>query len=140
MLKAAGTYTLKFIGVDASNRAFAMTYSTEFTVNVGTNYRLSLSNFVGTAFGGEVFSANPIVSVLDKGDNIIKTINSGIVTAVLTQSPTGNEELRCEDGDDGFVVSFQNGYANFSGLYINEAGYPYEITFATSLVSLHISF
>lgn len=113
-----------------------MTYSTEFTVTVGGNYRLSLSHFVGTAFGGEAFSANPIVSILDKGDNIIKSINTGTVSVMLTNSPSGDEELRCTKGVSGLTVPFKNGYANFTGLYINEAGYPYELTFSTTVVSL----
>ena len=135
-MKTAGTYTLKFIGLDADNKPFAMTFSDEFTVSVGAPYRISLSNFVGTAFGGEEFSSNPIVSVLDKGDNVVPTINSGTVVATLSKTPTGTEQLRTNVDGGGFTATFVNGNAQFYGMYINEAGYPYEMTFSTNLVSI----
>lgn len=133
MFKKAGTYTLKFILLDTNHQAVAMTYSDPFTVSIGLKHSLSLFNFVGTAFGGEVFSANPIVGVVDKGGNVIKSINTGTVTATLTTTPTGLEKMHPKNS---ITVPIIDGMANFTGLYINEAGYPYQMTFSTTAVSI----
>ena len=134
-LKTAGSgYTLKFIGRHSSGELFAQTYSDAFTVTTGSAYKLDFDQYVGTAFGGEVFAPNPIVALTDRGGNILTNQKSGFVEAVLTTSLLGSQLLPAKR----HIASFSKGLATFSGLYINEAGYPYQITFNTSLVSSFI--
>lgn len=133
VLKTAGNgYTLKFIGRLANGDDFAQVFSDELSVAVGDPYRLAFQNYIGTAFGGSPFAANPIVGVVDRGGNVVDRVNTGTVSAALTTSPTGEETLRPASN---LTAKISEGLAEFVGLYIREAGYPYRITFSTSLVS-----
>lgn len=136
---------MKFIGVTQSGEPFAQAVSDEFDVVVGSAYQLVFHTFMGTAFGGIPISPNPVVAVADRGGNAIASLNSGQVAAVLTRTPTtvGNgssvdtnitalEQLRPAENT---VVDIVDGLAAFEGLYINKSGYPYQITFESSLVS-----
>ena len=66
---------------------FVMTFSGQFFVSVGPPFKLALKSFVGTAFGGEPFSSNPIVAVCDRGNNILPTYNNGSISASLITIP-----------------------------------------------------
>ncbi len=123
------------IGVDGGGFPFAITYSDEFTVAVGAPYRLLFDTFLGNTLGGEIFASNPLVGVGDRGGNVVDTISQGTVTISLSKSPTGNEVLRPTEAT---VEKFVNGIAEFSGLYIKEAGSPYQLMFTTNLVSMHV--
>ncbi len=127
----AGTYKLKYIGQRANGELFAFTYTDSFDVVAGDSFKLALSNFVGTAFGGEVFASNPIVALVDRGNNVIETAYDYIVTAVLSKAPVDSAALL---PSSQHTVVMKDGKATFSGLYIKEVGYPYEITFSISLV------
>lgn len=93
---------------------------------MGPKYRLFFYNYTGNAFGGEVFETYPTVGVVDRGENVITTMRSGTVTVSLAQSPTGLEQLRPANN---LSVPISKGIAVFKGLYINEAGFPYQLLF-----------
>lgn len=133
-LKTAGSgYTLKFTGRLSSGDDFAQVFSDELSVAVGDPYKLAFQNYIGTAFGGSPFAANPVVGVVDRGDNVVDWVGEGTVSAALTTSPTGEEALRPASN---LTVEISEGLAEFVGLHIREAGYPYRITFNSSLVSV----
>jgi hypothetical protein len=131
LFKTSGSYTLKFILVDFMGHPVAMTVSDVFSVSTGSIYGLSLFNFIGTAFGGESFSSNPVVAVVDKGGNVLTAINNATVVATLTSSPTGFERLRSSTGM--LWAPVVGGFARFFGLFINESGMGYRITFSSTV-------
>ena len=110
---------------------FASTTSAEFEVSVGAKYRLSYFNFTGNSFGGEVFADNPVVSVVDRGGNLVSNVNQGVVTVSLVESPTGTELIR---PPNLLTVPIRNGLATFRNLYINEAGFPFQLQFSCTQV------
>lgn len=114
-----------------------MTESSSFSVEVGPQYKQSFVTFIGSAKGGLPFSPNPVIGITDRGDNVIVGVNHGTVTAVLTKSPKGTEVLLPKNQR---ISKIRNGLAVFQQLYINAAGFPYQVTFNTSLVSyiLHL--
>ncbi len=128
-------YQLKYIGLAQDNNPFGRTLSGKFSVSRGQPYKLTLNRFLGNAFGGEPFRSYPIVTITDKGGNIITDIDTGEVIANLTTSPTGKEYLRSLTS---VKTTFSGGYARFQGLFINEAGYPYRIKFSTSISVSHM--
>jgi len=107
---------------------FVMTFSGQFFVSVGPPFKLALKSFVGTAFGGEPFSSNPIVAVCDRGNNILPTYNNGSISASLITIPAAVPQTALQP----ITAHIINGLATFRGLYINEAGYPYQIQFSFS--------
>lgn len=131
--KAGVGYTLKFTGRDSLGKEFASTTSAEFSVAVGAKYKLSFFNFSGNAFGGEVFADNPVVSVVDRGGNLVDNVNQGVVTVSLSESPTGAELLR---PTNLLAVPIKKGIAQFKNLFIKEAGFPYKLQFSCTQVSV----
>jgi hypothetical protein len=89
--------------------------------------------FSGNAYGGEIFSSNPTVAVIDRGGNVVNTENTGVVSVSLLQSPSGIETLRPLDK---LSIKIESGLAVFKGLYINEVGFPYQMKFECAQVSL----
>lgn len=87
---------------------------------------------MGNAFGGEPFASYPIVAIADRGSNVLTDINDGNITASLTLTPNGFEQLLPTNYSTVPVVA---GVAHFDQLYINESGSPFEITFFSSYVS-----
>ncbi|RYH30930.1 hypothetical protein EON65_03880 [archaeon] len=132
LTKAGAGYSLSFTGRDNQGREFASTSSAEFEVSVGAKYKLSFYNFSGNAFGGEVFADNPVVSVVDRGGNLVNNVNQGVVTISLSQSPTGTEVLRPANL---LTVPIRKGLAKFKNLFIKEAGVPYQLQFSCVQVS-----
>lgn len=130
VLRTAGSYTLKFTGRHSNGDLFAQTFSDTFSVSTGPVFKLDFYQFVGSAFGGLPFAPNPVIALTDKGGNVITSQKSGTVEAVLTTSLYGAHQLLPAQRH---VATFSKGLAAFSGLYINEAGYPYQITFNTSV-------
>eukprot|EP01034_Spumella_vulgaris_P023126 gene23126-29319_t len=115
--------------VDKNHANFAQTYSGEFDVSLGDAYKIDFIRHPGTAFGGQVFSASPVVGVVDRGGNVISDWNDGSISASLSTSPTGSEALLPATS---LSVNIVDGLATFDELYINKAGYPYQMTFNCS--------
>jgi len=106
-------------------------------VHYGDAYKVGITTFIGVAFGGLPFSSNPIVSIVDRGDNIVSSINDGVITALLTKTPYNATINSALQPSINTIVDIINGSAIFEGLYINRAGYPYQLTFkATTPVSV----
>lgn len=136
MIKTAGTgYTLTYIGQDSQQVPFAFTTSPSFDVLVGPVYMTAFSKFVGTAAGGMPFLPNPVIVAVDKGGNLVSSVNGYTVTAFLSMSPTGKEKLKPEHL---LTVQFFNGIATFQQLYINESGSPYQVAFSSNMVRISI--
>jgi len=134
MIKSSGTYTLKYTAYDNVGLSVASVYSDPFIVYVGDAYQLSFQRFVGTAYGGTTFRAEPILAVTDRGGNIIASVNNGAVSATIYQNPS-HALLRPINGT---TAPFINGVATFHNLYINEYGTPYRLKFSTNIVSSSI--
>jgi len=112
-----------------SGELFAQTSSSAFEVHYGDPYKLSITSFIGVAFGGLPFSANPIASIVDRGNNIVVSVNHGVIRAVLNKTPYNASMSDVLQPATNTVVGIINGSAIFKGLYINRAGYPYQIKF-----------
>jgi len=120
---------LKFIGRLVSGELFAQTFSNSFEVSYGDPYKLGITSFMGVAFGGSPFSSNPIVSIVDRGDNVVASVNHGVIKAVLTTTPYNASKVDALQPTEKTIVNIINGSAVFEGMFINRAGYPYQITF-----------
>lgn len=112
-----------------SGELFAQTFSNPFEVSYGDPYKLGITSFMGVAFGGSPFSSNPIVSIVDRGDNIVASVNHGVIKAVLTMTPYNASKVNALQPTENTIVGIINGSAVFEGMFINRAGYPYQITF-----------
>lgn len=132
-LKTAGKgYSLRFFGKTQLGVDFASVTSSSFDVVVGAPFKLHFKSHLGNAFGGTPFAENPSVAIVDRGENIVTTVDTGSMTVSLSSSPTGNEELRPVDRRK---VSISKGLATFKDLFINEAGVPYQLQFSCDQVS-----
>ena len=120
---------MKFIGRLVSGELFAQTFSNAFEVSYGDPYKLGITSFMGVAFGGSPFSSNPIVSIVDRGDNVVASVNRGVIKAVLTTTPYNASKVDALQPTENTIVGIINGSAVFEGMFINRAGYPYQITF-----------
>ena len=127
---------MKFIGRTSNGDLFAQTFSNPFNVYIGDPYKLAFKNFIGVAFGGILFSQNPTIAVVDRGENTVLSFNTGTIIAALITGPDNStdpsilkQRLRPQELT---IVNIVDGLAVFEGLYINEAGYPYQITFDIS--------
>ena len=153
MKEAGSDFTLKFIGRRTVQGAlFAEVVGQLFDVTVGAPYKLAFSNYVGTAFAGQVFSSNPAVAVVDRGDNIVTAataytedddIAARQIRAVLTACPfpaysTVSDMKHLLQPEPRTVATINEGIATFEGLYMNRTGYPYQITFYSNMVSFGI--
>ena len=124
---------MKFIGRLVSGELFAQTLSNAFEVYYGDPYKLSITTFMGVAFGGLPFSSNPIVSIVDRGENIVASVNYGVIKAVLTKTPYNNtSKSDALQPTENTIVGIINGSAVFESMFINRAGYPYQITFESN--------
>ena len=130
MIRSAGdAYTLqynaKLDGVDLTTSAT----SGSFPVSVGDAFKLKFHTEIGVAKGGVAFQPNPVVAIVDRGDNPVTSISSGDVRASLVDSPGGTEQLLPAANRQ---ATFIDGYATFDNLYINESGSTFQISFNTS--------
>ena len=77
-------------------------------------------SFATYTLAGTPCATQPVVYVLDE-DNSLAIVN-GTCYAEIEASPTGFEELWYGDSDDPAdnAVSWVDGVATFSGLYIND--------------------
>ena len=121
-------FSIRFIGTDSSKAAFAFVDSVDFDVATGLAYKIALSTYPGTAYGGSPFAPQPVVAVQDIGGNTITTHNGGTVTAYIRDddtyaNPTGAALFGTA------TVAIVNGFAKFDGLSILIAGSPYVIAF-----------
>lgn len=128
---------------------FAEVIGQPFEVTVGAPYKLAFSNYVGTAFAGQVFVRNPAVAVVDRGGNIVtaataytddEDIAARQIRAVLTACPfpdlaTVSDMKHLLQPESRTVATIYDGVATFEGLYMNRTGYPYQITFYSNMVS-----
>ena len=131
-IRAAGlAYVLEYNGYDSTNRFFATAYSNPFDVNVGAPYMLAFSTYMGRATGGLPFSPNPVVEIVDRGGNSLSNLTEVYeVTVSLLQFPAGATLLPL----NALTVLATQGVAQFSSLYINQTGYPYQLGFTTNAV------
>jgi hypothetical protein len=149
--EAGQDYTLRFIARKLNGDLVADVFSDPFDVVVGEPYKLAFQTHVGTSFGGEPFANSPAVAIVDRGGNIVPDSASYIdpddteanqIRAVLTACPrvalcptTAALEALLQPTANT-VATITEGVATFEGLYLNDSGYPYQITFYSSLVRL----
>lgn len=148
MIKTAGSgYTLAVLAVDSHKKGVAVITTPPFSVLVGQIFKLYFNVFIGTAWGGTPFRPNPQISMSDRGNNVLRDSSNMKCNVYLTTSPSGVEVLGSElppststskytptptstsTTQNSFQTDFVNGLATFSGLYIDSAGYPYQLTF-----------
>ena len=124
-------YVLQYIGYDTTNRVFAATTSFPFDVSVGPAYMMAFNISVGRATGGLPFAPNPVVAIVDRGNNILGNMSSCNVSVSIVLAPVG---MRIEPSN-GTTATVHQGLASFSGLYIQLAGGPIQLRFTSNCVS-----
>ena len=72
-------YQLKFAFYDEHELLMGTVLSEEFTVDVGEIYQLGIVTQPETAYGGIAFGSQPVVGIQDRGGNIVKDVNIGMV-------------------------------------------------------------
>ena len=72
-------YRLKFSFIDDDELLMGTVVSEKFTVEVGEMFQLGVVTQPETAYGGVVFGSQPVVGIQDRGGNIIKDVNIGVV-------------------------------------------------------------
>jgi len=131
MVKMVGAgYSLKFTLKNNNGFDIAFSFSAQFEVTVGPIFKMFLVQEVGSATGGSAFSPNPVLAITDRGSNTLNVI-AGTVTAFINKSPAATTKLRSTSTT--LTASINNGIASFTGLYINEAGGPYQLYFVCDL-------
>ena len=124
-------YVLQYVGYDTTNRVFAATASFPFDVMVGPPYMMSFNVSVGRATGGLPFAPNPVVAIVDRGNNLESNMSSCNVSVSIVFAPVG---MNIEPSN-GTTVLVNQGLATFTGLYIQLAGGPIQLRFASTCVS-----
>lgn len=149
-IKEAGEdYTLRFIARKANGELIADIYSEPFDVAIGVPYKLAFQTHVGTSFGGQTFANSPAVALVDRGGNIVTESDAYLdveepearfIKAVLTKCPWPNlcptpaATAALLQPTANTAASISEGVATFQDLYLNVSGYPYQITFHSTLV------
>ena len=130
--EAGAGYVLRFIGLNSISVGFAYVDSSSFETTTGSAYQISITTYPGTATGGTPFTTQPVVSVQDRGGNVIPSHNTG-KSFVSVEQTVDNAPLLASGGYS-LEASFYQGKASFTNLYINQAGGPYTLKFTTDLV------
>jgi len=131
MVKTVGTgYSLKFTLKNNNGFDIAYTFSGQFEVTSGPIFKIFLVQEVGSATGGSAFSPNPVLAIADRGSNTLLDVSSGTITAFMQKSPLASTKL---NPISRLVTPIKSGIAAFTGLYINEAGGPYQLYFVCDL-------
>eukprot|EP00945_MAST-04E_sp_MAST-4E-sp1_P003129 g3129.t1 len=102
--------------------------SPSFNVLLGVPKSLKLLQAASDAWaGGTPFQNQPIVALLDGGENIVVTDSTNIVTATLYINPTGYPLLGVK------TAKYDLGIATFQNLAIEKHGEGYGIKYTTSV-------
>ncbi|GLE06228.1 hypothetical protein PINS_up015470 [Pythium insidiosum] len=125
---AATGYTLAIMSFTHGVR----TETAAFDIIVGAPFQVAVGADISTAFGGTPFLPQPAVAVVDRGGNIVRSLNTGSATVEIIMNPV-----------DGRLLPAQNlralvvkGVATFSGLYIDRSGSPYALMYTVTGVDL----
>lgn len=135
-LKTAGSgYIIRFIGLTSMGSPFAYVDSVAFAVATGDPYQLQFHQHHGPAWGGTVIALQPAVAVVDRGGNIVTSIDTKYyVTVELSGNPTG--AVLYPEAQSSRTVKVVGGVAQFQGLYINEAAKDYRFSYHCNKVPL----
>ena len=118
---------------DKKGFAVATASTAVFSVYVGPIFKLQFLVAIGSALGGKKFYPDPKIAVVDRGGNIVVGVTGATCTAFLSDSPTGTEILYPLLQAPSV---FEAGIATFTELYLNPAGFPYQVSFNTSSTSV----
>lgn len=101
-----------------------------FDILVGPKYRLEIFDLISTAYGGNPFSPQPTVGVVDRGGNVVTATSEGSVRVEIDVNPAGGVLQPA-----GLLnVSIVDGIVHFRGIFIDAAGSPYKLRYTTDLV------
>jgi len=131
--KAGDDYRIRFTLRDEFGNIVAFAVGGLFTVNVGEAYQIGIMTQPALAYGGSPFLQQPVVAIKDRGNNIVSSINEGTVIAAIGVSSL-QVDLHVDDEffQQGLTLPIKDGIVAFSGLLIDEVGYPYSLTFSLS--------
>ena len=87
-------YQLRFIGLDASHAAFAYVDSATFDVVTGSPHQISITTYPGSAKGGLPFGVQPVISLQDKGFNVLSSFSGTAAVTVAMATTVNNAVLR----------------------------------------------
>nr|CCA22127.1 predicted protein putative [Albugo laibachii Nc14] len=118
--KAGKDYRLSIVSVLYK----AMTVTAPFDVTAGPAHTLFIDSDTITAFGGIAFHPQPVVSIIDRGGNIVEDLTAS-VQIEISKNPAGGQLLPAMN----LLTNVSSGHARFSGLYINTAGCLYKLRY-----------
>ncbi|RHY80192.1 hypothetical protein DYB30_002527, partial [Aphanomyces astaci] len=114
-------YTLQF----ASLFHGLQTESSPFDILLGPPFKLSMYTYIGVAQGGTPFLPQPVVSIVDKGGNIVDSVSQGTVSVSILSNPVGG----ILTPSSSYTVWIYQGLGKFFDLKIDKAGGPYVLRF-----------
>lgn len=131
MFTTAGNgYSIQLLVYDDEFRSTGSVSIGSIEVRVGPMYQLDFIYNIGKAVGGEVFTPNPAIKIVDRGYNTISSLMYGYINAWLCLSPSSDGKLMSKTILTATIVS---GIGAFTGLYINTAGHSYALCFNTTI-------
>lgn len=92
---------------------------------------MSFNVSVGRATGGLPFAPNPVVAIVDRGNNLATNVSFCNVSVSIALAPAGMSL----EPSNGTSVAVHQGLATFAGLYIQLAGGPIQLRFTSTCVS-----
>jgi len=128
--KAEESYRLKFILKNKDGDTHDSVLSNDFNVVVGPAYKIGILANPENAYGGSPFKTQPIVAIQDRGSNTVTSINEGTISTSIVQP--SNKTLKSVD-ETCCHAPIESGVARFSGLFIEEKGIAYVLSFSTTL-------
>ncbi|KAF0711816.1 Aste57867_5074 [Aphanomyces stellatus] len=120
-------YTLVFVSIALGLQS----ESSPFDILLGPPYKLSMYTYIGMAQGGTPFLPQPVVSIVDRGGNIVNTVNSGTVSVAILNNPIGG----ILSPTTSYTVWLYQGLGKFFALQIDKAGGPYTLRFTADNVN-----
>ena len=126
-LYKAGTYRFQF-----DSYGFSPIFSQAFTIFTGSPAMLSVLVQPEMAIPGQAMQMQPVISMMDVGQNLVTSENHAIVTAVLlgTKGNTNSTLLTVNDVTMAASAKFRSGVSEFQGLRVDRVG-QYRIVFNT---------
>uniref|UniRef100_A0A7S4JS32 Calx-beta domain-containing protein n=1 Tax=Odontella aurita TaxID=265563 RepID=A0A7S4JS32_9STRA len=129
---AGESYRLRFTMKDEHNITLGSVAGDAFSVEIGEAYRIGLVANPENAFGGTPWGTQPVVAVQDRGSNTVMGFNTGVVRVELLVHDDNQAELHVSEGED-FDATFEDGLAEFHGLFVDVAG-TYKVRFKSTLL------
>ncbi len=113
--------------------------SHNIVVNTGPPHALQVieEQSSGGVYGGKVFANQPILHIVDAGNNLVVSDSSSRVFASLYSNPWGGRGNTLKPPGFTYAIA-QRGVIEFENLYISEAGKSYRLQYVLGQTNITI--